>query len=112
MVQSKLMPVLVKILNLKWRYQRWGLRRDLFYHVIGYDIKHLIITSEKADRAYTVKWQDVELVKSEVTVSQTRPATAILTEIQLLRRAMSKLTSAIPHLKRSREQEKPVTPKT
>jgi hypothetical protein len=107
MVQSKLMPVLVKILNLGWRYQRQGLRRDLFYHVIGYDIKYLIITSEKADRAYTVKWRDVELVKSEVTVSQTRPATALLTEIQLLRRAMSKLSSAIPHLKNSRERRSP-----
>jgi hypothetical protein len=112
MVQSKLMPVQVKILNLRWRYKKQGLRCDLYYHVIGYDTKRMIITSEKADRAYTVKWKDVDLVKSELTVSQTRPATALLLEMQLLRGAMSKLSSAIPKLKNIKQPENFTTPKS
>jgi hypothetical protein len=72
-----------------------GLELNKYYHVIGYDTKQLIVTGEKADRAYTVKWRDVELVKSEMVIASTRPNTALLTEIQLLRRAMGKFSTSM-----------------
>jgi hypothetical protein len=103
MVQSKLMVVLVKVLRLRLGYKRQGLELDKFYHVIGYDMKRLVITGEEADRAYTVKWADVELVKSEITLAQNRPNTALMNEMQLLRRAMGKLSTAIPKLKIPKE---------
>jgi hypothetical protein len=110
------MPILVKVFRLRWGYRKQGLQLDKFYHVIGYDTKRLVITGEKADRAYTVKWADVELIKSEVTVSQTRPNVALLTEMQLLRKAMNKLSTAVPKLRNQREagpkQNAPFSPKS
>jgi hypothetical protein len=99
MVQSKLTVVTVKILNLRLGYKRQGLKLGKFYHVICYDMKRLIIAGEEADRAYTVKWADAELVKSEITFARNRPDTALLNEMQLLRRAMGKLSTAVPKLK-------------
>jgi hypothetical protein len=93
------MVVLVKVLQLRLGYKWQGLKLDKFYHVIGYDTKRLVIAGEEADRAYTVKWADVELVKSEITLAQNRPNTALLNEMQSLRRAMGKLSTAIPKLK-------------
>ena len=102
MVQSKLMPVLVKIFRLRMGYSWQGLNSKDFYHVIGYDMRRLVITGEKADRAYVVRWEDVELVKSEITLAQSRPDTALLSEIQMLRKSMTKLSAAIPRVKTAR----------
>jgi hypothetical protein len=103
MVQSKLMPVLIKVLNLRLKYKMQGLEINKYYHVIGYDTKQLIVTGEKADRAYTVRWSDVELVKSEMAIASTRPNIALLTEIQLLRRAAGKFSASIPKKKDNRD---------
>lgn len=103
MIQSKFMPVQVKISRLRWGYGRRGLNSEDIYHVIGYDTRRLVITGEEADRAYVVRWEDIELIKSEVTTAQIRPNTALLSEMQMLRRAMGKLSAAIPKLKTLRE---------
>jgi hypothetical protein len=68
-------------------------------------MKRLIVTDEKADRAYIIKWADVELIKSEVTISQGRPNTALISEMQLLRKALHKFSAAIPRMRVSKERE-------
>jgi hypothetical protein len=82
-----------------------GLEAGPYYHVIAYDTQRLVITNEKADSPYTVKWEDVELIKSEWTISKSRSDTALLTELRLLRQSMSKLESALNRNKKSEQQE-------
>ena len=104
MIQSKLMPVLIKVTFLRLRYKWQGLKLNQYYHVIGYDTKYLIITNDKAEKAFTVMWGDIELIKSEVTSAGIQPDVALLNEMQLLRKTMSKLRTA--------EKKKRVTVKT
>jgi len=101
MIQSSVMPVLVKIQNLKRQYKRRGLTADQNYHVICYDVKHLIVTNGKIDKAYKVEWEDVELVKSEWSNAPADSNNASLAETRLLRQAMSKLGSNISRLRKT-----------
>jgi len=100
MVQSTVLPCIVKIKNLGASYKWRGLTSQEYYNVICYDMKHLLLTNAKGDKPYKVRWEDVELIRSE-KIDFSRNASNFL-ETQSLKQAVNKLGSVI-----TRWQKKP-----
>ena len=97
MIQSKIKPIVVRLKKMRRRYSVQGMKLNEFYSVIGYDMKNLLVTNQKAEKAYYMLWKDTELYRSEYIVNQFNPSISG-GDIQALRRTMKKLTSAIPSI--------------
>jgi len=95
MVQSKIRPIIVRLKKMRLRYSLQDMSLGEFYSVICYDMKRLIVTNEKADRSFYIKWDDAELYRSEYVASQSTPSLSA-GDIQALRRTMKRLADAIP----------------
>jgi len=95
MIQSKIRPVIVRLKKMRLRYKLQGMEPAEFYTVICYDMKRLLVTNQKADRSFYIKWVDAELYRSEYVAHQSTPSLSG-GDVQALRRTMKKLTDAIP----------------
>jgi hypothetical protein len=89
------MPITIKLFRLRRKYEKQGMKLSEYYRVISYDMRRLLVTNEKADRVYFVAWRDAELIQSEMLIDQNRPNIALLSELRVLQRAMSKLSSSM-----------------
>jgi len=96
MIQSKIKPVIVRLRKMRLRYSLQNMKMGEFYTVICYDMKRLLVTNQKADRTFLMFWKDAELYRSELMVDQA--SSLDVGDIQALRRALRRLTSAIPSL--------------
>jgi hypothetical protein len=95
MIQSKLRPIVVRLNKMRFRYAWQEMETGILYTVIAYDMKRLLVTAPKADRAYYMLWKDAELIKSELIASQSNPSLNS-NDIQALRKTISKVGASIP----------------
>jgi hypothetical protein len=65
MLNGFIKPIVIKIFRNRLRYRRWGLPLMKPLRVIGYDMRHLLVTDERVVRVYKVLWKDINLVDSE-----------------------------------------------
>jgi hypothetical protein len=86
---------MIKLFRPRWKYEKQGMKLSEYYHVIGYDMRKIIVTGEKADRIYIVDWRDAELIKSEMLLDQNHPNIALLSELRTLQKTMNKFTAML-----------------